>query len=241
MNITLGVYDLFAYAVPGSLYLALVTYIAERLAWIDPLRILQSNTTLVIISVGVLSYLLGYITYELGYLLSRAYGRDKSIDDARREFVERVPAADVRPFLRANRSVIQAAVEFHDGMASVEIGRLRATGLMLRNSAPVFVLGAVVEIADAASGSHPVAAGCCIVLFALAAVGCLSQSAKMRHWANMKTFELAYWVPGIDDGLDPGNSAARRSQYSRPIASSRGSRDSMPSTTRRSGRTIGRR
>ena len=55
MNITLGVYDLFAYAVPGSLYLALLGYIAERLRWVDPSRILHANTVLVVIAGLILS------------------------------------------------------------------------------------------------------------------------------------------------------------------------------------------
>ena len=198
MNITLGVYDLFAYAAPGSLYLALVIYVADRLSWIDPLRLLQSNTAVVIISGAILSYLLGHITYRLGYMLSRAYGHDKSLDDAVHEFVERVPTAKGRPFLQANRAIIQAAVELHDIGAAAEIGRLRAVGLMLRNAAPVFVLGIITEFADALTGAHLIAAVCCIAIFPLMAIGCLYQSAIMRHWANMKTFELAYWIPDID-------------------------------------------
>lgn len=213
MNITLGVYDLFAYAVPGSLYLALMTYIAERFSQIDPLRVLTINTAVVIICAGILSYLLGHITYGLGYLLSRAYGRDKTMDDARREFVERVPTASGRPFLQTDRSLIQAAAELHESGASVEIGRLRAIGLMLRNCAPVFVLGALAELADLSTGSHPAAAACCIVIFPLAAVGCLTQSVIMRHWANLKTLELAYWVPDIDQALDSGGSSRPRPQH----------------------------
>src|SRR5262245_8204350 len=96
MNITLGVYDLFAYAAPGSLYLTLILYAADRLSWIDPLRLLQSNTAVIIISGAILSYLLGHITYPLGYMLSRAYGHDKSREDAKNDFVERVPTAKGR-------------------------------------------------------------------------------------------------------------------------------------------------
>jgi hypothetical protein len=239
MNITLGVYDLFAYAVPGSLYLALVTYVAERLAWINLLGILQVNTAIVIISAGILSYLVGHITYRLGYLLSRAYGRDKNMDDARREFVERVPSADGRPFLQMDRSIMQAAAELHESGAAVEIGRLRAIGLMLRNSAPVFILAAVVELGDLASGSHPIAAVCCIVIFPLAAVGCLSQSAVIRHWANMKTFELAYCVPGIDDLQKPYNPSARPSVNRRSLPASQKARNSAALTARQSKRARG--
>lgn len=205
MNITLGVYDLFTYTTPGLLYLALLTYIGGRLAWIDPVRILQANTTLVIIAAVVLSYLVGHITYGVGYFLSRVYGRGKSWEDAVKEFVERVPTAKGRPFLRGHRSVLLAAVETHEIGAAAEISRLRAIGLMLRNSAPVFVLGAMTEVTDAATDYHPIVAACCLVIFLLAAAGCLYQSVVMRHWANMKTLELAYWVPDVDNGANYGD------------------------------------
>lgn len=220
MNITLGVYDLFAYAVPGSLYLALATYIADRLAWINPSQIFHANTTLVIIAGAILSYIIGHITYMLGEILSRAYGRDKTYADAVHTLVERVPSAQGRPFLHAHRSIVQAAVEFHDVGAAVEILRLRAIGLMLRNCAPVFVLSTMTAIADAVTGDHLVVAVCCIALFPLATIGCLRQSAIMRHWANMKTLELAYWVPDIDQTLDSGISPTKRAQQPRQQPSS---------------------
>lgn len=223
MNITLGVYDLFASAVPGSLYLALLTYIAERLTWIYPSQIFHINTTLVVIAGVILSYIVGHITYVIGYLLSRTYGHDKTITDARNEFIERVPTAQGRPFLKAHRSVLLTAVEMHETNAAAEIARLRAVGLMLRNSAPVFVLGAFAAIADVATGHHPVIAGCCIAVFLLAALGCLSQSVVMRHWANMRTFESAYWVPDIDSILDASNSLPKQAQRPRTSSSSQSS------------------
>jgi len=207
MNFTLGVYDLFTYAVPGSLYLALLTYIADRLSWVSAATILHSNTTLVIIAAAVASYLLGHATYQLGRALSHAYGRHKDPEDAAQEFANRVPAARGRAFLRANRGVLQAAVEVYASQSAVEIVRLRAISLMLRNSAPVFLLGALAAVAEAISDQRQVVAGCCAVVFLLAAIGCLTQSVNIGHWANMKTFELAYWVPDIDaylpdDGIE---------------------------------------
>ena len=33
MNVSVGIYELLGYTVPGSLYLALLAYVAERLQW----------------------------------------------------------------------------------------------------------------------------------------------------------------------------------------------------------------
>ncbi len=104
MNITLGVWDLFLYTIPGSLYLALLTYVAERLNWIDPMRLLQANTTLVVIAAAILSYLIGHVSASLGALLGLVYGRRKTMADAVHEFAKATPAARGRPFLLLSRS-----------------------------------------------------------------------------------------------------------------------------------------
>jgi hypothetical protein len=235
MNITLGVFDLFTYTVPGALYLALVTYIAERLSWINPLQLLQTNTTVVVISAAILSYIIGHVTNHVGYIFSRVYGRDKNGTDAIHEFTEGVPAAQGRPFLQAPQSVLQAAVEIHAMEAAIEISRLQAVGLMLRNCAPVFVLGAIVEIADAAAGAHAIVALCCIVIFPLVAIGCLSRSIVWRHWADAKTLELAYWIPNIDDSF-LGNSPVRQAKQPDQSSSKQETRNQTSSTSRRSKR-----
>ena len=201
MNITLGVYDVFTYAVPGSLYLTLLTYIADRLGWVDPARILQGNTTLIVITGAVLSYLLGHVTYSVGEQLARRYPWNKDIADARGEFIARVPSARDRPFVEADRFTLQAAIEIHNAEAAADIARNRAVGLMLRNCSPVFALSAIAAIVQTATGQDPAIAACCAALFLLITAGCLSRSAIIRHWANLKTLQLAFWIPDIDNPL----------------------------------------
>ena len=125
----------------------------------------------------------------------------RGIADARREFVERVPAAMDRPFLTAHSAVLRAAIELHEINAASEIARLQAIGLMLRNSAPPLVLGAVAAVVDAATNTQPALSICCAVILPVAAAGCLYQSARMSYWSYVKTLELAFWIPGIDDSL----------------------------------------
>jgi hypothetical protein len=220
MNITLGVYDVFTYAVPGSLYLTLLTYIADQLGWVDPARIFQGNTTLIVITGAVLSYLLGHVTYPIGEQLARRYPRNKSISDAVNEFIARVPSARDRAFVKADRFTLQAAIEIHDVGAAADIARNRAIGLMLRNCALVFVLGAVAATVEAVIGNNPAIAVCCAALFLLIAAGCLSQAAIIRHWANLKTLQLAFWIPDIDNTLVPKAQSSRQSSRSnRPAGS----------------------
>jgi hypothetical protein len=211
MSITLGVYDVFGYAAPGSLYLALLAWIGTRLGWLDPVQLLRANTALTVIGAALASYLLGHMTYVLGllaYLRLSPWARDMA--EARQEFVRRVPAAADRPFLAADRSVLESAVEMHETTAAMETARLRAVGFMLRNTAPPLALGAVAAIVAGATGSNLVAAACCAVGFPLAAAACLYRGSEVLHWANVKTLELALWIPGIDEMLEPRPAAHGR-------------------------------
>lgn len=204
MSITLGVFDIFTYAIPGSLYLALLVYVSARLHWIDPARVLDANTTLVLIAGAVGCYLIGHLTFSLGRPMSRGLRVwRKDIEDARKEFAARTPAAEGRPFLNSDRSILQAAVEVRQQGAAIEIIRLRAVGLMLRSSAPAFALGCLVSISEIVASTDPGFAVFCSVLLLLAAIGSLWHSARLTHWANMKTLDLAFWIPGIDENLHP--------------------------------------
>jgi hypothetical protein len=210
MSITLGVYDVFTYAAPGSLYLAVLTYIATRLGWVDPLQMLHANATLTVIAAALASYLLGQVTYVLGLAFNFSVSPwNRDMADARSELLARVPAASGRPFLDAHQSVLQAAVEIHEISAAIETTRLRAVGLMLRNSAPPLILGAAVAIVVAATGHNPAFAACCAVVLLLAGAGCLFRAARVGNWADIKTLELAFWIPDIDNLLDPGGAKAR--------------------------------
>jgi hypothetical protein len=230
MSITLSVYDIFAYATPGATYLTLLTYIFARLKWIDPQRLLDANTTLLVIGLALACYLSGYITYPVGRALSRVIPAwRKDMDDARKMFVRRVPAAKERPFLQADRSTLQAAIEVHGIDTALEMTRLRAIGLMLRNVAPALALGAITSLVEAIRGDSVAFATSFFVILALAAAGSLWQAGRLTHWADMKTLELAFWIPGIDNSLFP-----------QPNKSSASQRKPLSVAVRRTVRRVGR-
>ncbi|MFZ0048108.1 MAG: hypothetical protein WAL16_19865 [Streptosporangiaceae bacterium] len=163
MSITVGVFDVFTYAIPGSLYLALIAYISARLEWINLGVLLHDNTTIVLVVAAIGSYLVGQITYVIGRSVGKRVGfRRIGIDEARAEFLRRVPAAERRPYVHAHRSILQTAVEVGQQDAALEIIRLRAIGLMLRNSVPPLALGAVVGLIETFAGGKPAfAVSCC--------------------------------------------------------------------------------
>ncbi|GGV07629.1 hypothetical protein GCM10010182_28410 [Actinomadura cremea] len=198
VRVSVGIFDLFAYAIPGALYLAFGIYVGVRLDWLELSRLDDPPTVILVGGVIVASYLLGHVTYFLGTLVGLAMPWAKAWADARNEFARRVPQAERRPYMDAHPTVLAAAVEARDRETAHEIDRFRAVGLMIRNCALPLFLGAVAGGVEAVAGTSRPAAISCAVLLAVGTGAALLQSAKLRYWADLKTLETCYWLPGID-------------------------------------------
>lgn len=203
MNFAVGVFDLFAYSVPGSLYLGLLGYLALRFEVLTPAAVLGAPGVLLIIVVVLLSYLFGYLAYPFGALVDRVVPRGRR--DAREEFLRRVPTARGRAYLDADTHLLLAGLQLHDIEASVEVSRLRASGLMLRNSAPPIGLAAITAMVEVFAGDRPGLAAALFGVLGVAAVVVIVQARKLARWAVMKTLELCYWLPDVDDRFRPGS------------------------------------
>ncbi|MBV2353323.1 hypothetical protein KUM39_02925 [Streptomyces sp. J2-1] len=210
MTLTIGIFDLFTYAVPGAVRLSLILYVLDRLGVTDPGSLATVPSALLIIGGAVASHLLGHLTYPLCAVLDKLAPRwNRSVDDARTEFTARVPEARDRPFVHADFSLLLAAVELHDKSATGEITRLRGLALMLRNStlalAPGFAL--IVALVETGAGPQHALAGCCAALLLAALVAALPEGRRVRHLDRLKTLELAFWTPDIDENPRPGQSS----------------------------------
>lgn len=211
MNITIGVYDLFTYAIPGSLYLTLIAYISARTEWVD-LQDVEATSVLGIVAVVVVSYLLGHVTYGLSRYVERRirWGRAKGSGepvrslqrDAREVFLSRHPAAERRSYVHTDLGMLRAAIDLQSHEGAMEIRRMQAVGLMLRGCAPALVVGTLVAGTEIFTGDEPAFAVCAAGLLLASAAAATAQGWRLTLWANIKTFELAFWVPDIDRPLD---------------------------------------
>lgn len=199
MNIVVGVFDLFTYAIAGGLYVVLAGYLADRLGLVDLSALNSTNGVLLVIGAVVLSYLAGILAYPLGELMNKLL--PKSRRHARAEFLRRNPAARDRPFVRADSFLLLSALQMHDMDSATEVNRLRATGLMARNSGPALALGSLTALVEIFTSGHPVAAVLCAVVFGGASVLLVLQGRRVSYMASMKTLELCFWLPDVDDRL----------------------------------------
>ncbi|OLF18910.1 hypothetical protein [Actinophytocola xanthii] len=198
MNITVGIFDLFAYSVPGALYLALLAYLGFRLDLVEPAAVAGVPGVLLVVAVVVLSYLLGYLAYPVGALANRLLPRRRR-RDPRAEFRRRNPAAQDRDYVGADPFLLLSGLQLHDADVAAEVVRLRASGLMLRNSAPPLLFAAVAAVVETFAGPRPVVAAVSAALFAAVSVVLLAQGRKIGHWASIKTLELCFWLPDVDE------------------------------------------
>ena len=194
MNLSLGIYDVFANAIPGSLYLVAILYVSIRLGWIDLADLTGLDTTFALAGAALASYLLGQ---ALGSSLRRLVELlplwRRSVDDVRAEFVERNPTLADRPLVEADHFTLLAGLRQRSPEAATEVDRSRAAGLMLRSASPAFLIGAVISFVEAIVSGRGAAVASGLGLVALAVLS-LYEGHKRSRWAYMHTFECAVWM-----------------------------------------------
>jgi hypothetical protein len=205
MTVALGIFDLFTYAVPGALQLALFAYVAHRLGWLDLGALAQTPSGILFVALALASYILGHLNYALGRLIDRVTKQDYRYgpEATRRAFLARNPSAHGRAFTGVDSWLLKAAVDLHSHEAAVEIGRFRATGLMLRSSVLPLALSALTAIVETIGSPRRLQpALTAAALFVLAAVIAARRSFQLRSWAEAYTLQLAYWIPDVDGRIE---------------------------------------
>jgi hypothetical protein len=153
---------------------------------------------LLVILIVVLSYLLGYLAYPLGAAANRLVPRRRE-RRPRQEFLSRVPAARDRDYVYADPFLLLSALQLNDKEVATEVTRLRAAGLMLRNSAPPLLLGFLAAVVELTFGGNPLLVGGCGALLAASFFLLIVQGRRLGYWASLKTLELCFWLPDIDE------------------------------------------
>jgi hypothetical protein len=203
MAFILGIFDLLAYAIPGSLYLTTFAYVSHRAGWIDVPSLLGLPSLVLLIAVAVAAFLTGQAAHPLGRMVERfnPFGSKEPSKEAREEFVRRNAIDTPRRFLQLDPFTLLAALEADDREAAADVFRLRSVGLMLSRSVPALALGAVVALVEIFTGGFPLFAGLTSLFLALVAAGCLYQAAAFSKWAIIRTYELSFWNDNMDERL----------------------------------------
>jgi hypothetical protein len=203
MAFILGIFDLLAYAIPGSLYLTTFAYVSHRAGWIDVPSLLGLPSLVLLIAMAVAAFLTGQAAHPLGTMVDRLnpFGSKEPSKEAREEFLRRNAIATPRRFLQLDPFTLLAALEADDREAAADVFRLRSVGLMLSRSVPALTLGAVIALVEIFTGRLPLFAGLTGLALTLVAAGCLYQAASFSKWAIIRTYELSFWTDDLDERL----------------------------------------
>jgi hypothetical protein len=206
LSLSLGLFDVFTYMVPGSLYLSILLFLTDSRHLIHFQSFVGVPSIVLIVGLLIASYLLGWASEPLAEALTRAVQfRAASNDElARKAFAESTPGAVGRPFAQADIYLLLAAAEIHAQDAATEISRLRATGLMLRNCSVPFLAACALAVFEATTGHDTPVSATAAVLFAAAAISVLRAGRRVRRWAISKTLQICYWIPEIDEAIRQG-------------------------------------
>jgi hypothetical protein len=163
-----------------------------------------SPSIVLIAAIIIASYLIGLVTYPMGSNLGHVLPLwRRPIDDARDEFTRRVPAAAERPYVRADLSLLLTMAESQQRGVAQEITHLRAVGLMVHNCSVPMLVAVVVSVIEAVVGHHPQAAIAAAVLLLGGTLAGLWQGQRLRHWANLRTLQVCFWITDIDTHVQP--------------------------------------
>ncbi len=189
MSIRFGVFDFFAYTIPGGIYLVLAMLISHETTlgriWISKIPV--SASTLLI--GGVLSYVIGILFAGLSKNpWYRLFGPRSASTAAYQRISKTYPDVSFN-FGPKQYPAILKMLRLRDTEAGLYVDKHRATAIMLRNLSFSLLCLAVGVLALYCRGNNlvlPVISA--TILFVMSAFGATG-SHKFSEWAHASTFE----------------------------------------------------
>jgi hypothetical protein len=151
LSITLGIYDVFSYAIPGLLYLFAFNEVL-RLLQLPFVDILQLNNPSHLVLLGLLSYLVGHLfDYISHYIWYRRFYPGKSEERALSSF--KTSSGLTADFDPHQLSILLSVIRHDNTEVCNAIDKNKATSIMLRNvSFALFLLTLVFAVSAFISG-----------------------------------------------------------------------------------------
>lgn len=146
MSISFGIYDIFAYAIPGFLYLYMFNNILRlsKLPHVEGLAAIDSTAALLLLFLA--AYLAGHLMDFLSHRLwVRLWYRGHGEERAYSQFLETKPGRNVK-YEPRQWTLLFSAIRHNDHETAEMIDKFKATSIMLRNVSFGFLLLGALEI-----------------------------------------------------------------------------------------------
>lgn len=197
MTFALGVFDVIAYMVPGSLYAALLIGYFERFTSLRLADAAAASGSVTAISCVVAAFALGHATYGLGRMVDRRLpggSGGSSITEARRISVERLSPWMDASVLDVDPALLLTSIQMRWQDIALDILRLRASAVMMRNCVVPLGIGCL-SLAGFAIQDESLNSAVGAALLAALAVGAVFQGRMLAQWSFQKTYEASVWLP----------------------------------------------
>lgn len=192
MNFRLTVYDLFAYGIPGGLYLIVAAYLLNSFGVIQ-LDFVTINSLSTPVAVGLLaaSYVTGFVLDPVSQIVHKLFKRGKQSKSSIPKFQSRHPELDVN-LKSEDLSTLREAIRLRDPDGSAKLDGLSATRIMLRNVSLGLLLLGLTSLGQQARIGITVLNTVFGVVMLIAFVLASLQSLKYADWHHLLTMEMLH-------------------------------------------------
>ncbi len=207
MTIQLGIYDFFAYAVPGGLYLLLLTYLLASFSGGKFDFASLSNLSLVqTLIFTVIAYLAGLVVDRIAVFWYRIFEPRQLEDKVLEKLKQRYSNLEFR-FQGKDWAVLIAYLQREKPETTSEIHRFNAIHIFLKNASFAFIILSVAEVVLLIINRFDWEYLLISVGAALSSIISARQAVRFKRWFFSANFEAV-----IAKGLEQGDLMIRHKQ-----------------------------
>ncbi len=215
MSIRLGLYDFFAYTIPGGLYLLALVQLGNILGWVSiDFQTINSLSVLSIVLAVVLfaiAYITGHIFEPFAKRWRRLFfksgGLQKRVFDGVKA---KYPDTEIK-FRLGDWTLLLAYLRLENAEVAAEIARPNVTSIMLRNVSLGLILLAVLQIVEFIHTGFLVWHLVLSVALVIASIVAGRESVKFQRWFYSGIYEaIIARTRNLSDWAEPRITAKGR-------------------------------
>jgi len=197
MSITVSIYDFFAYTIPGGVYLFAIIYACATFGIVTiDYQSLNSLSATQITAGAILAYILGLLLDQFAKYWYRLF-KPKNVAQAVLDGLKvKHPEVDMK-FRGKDWAVLIAYLRRERADAALDIERLNASHIMLKNVSFGLVILSIIQLAQTIQMNFPVWSLILCAALVVASVIAGRQAAKFNKWFYSANYE-AIIARGID-------------------------------------------
>lgn len=179
MGITIGIYDFFSRIIPGGILVAALLYLLQKDLLLS--ASLSNLSTLQLIALGTLSYIMGYVLTPISDPWNRLFRPKNLYKKTISELSKELPAVEMS-LDDMNWYTLLAFIKRHNMPMSQDVEQLNAVSIMLRNTSFALLLFCLIFTFEFVFGNHLLRDGLLSIFCLFSSIVLVRESVKFRTW-----------------------------------------------------------